>query len=198
MSAQVSTDDLAAAFASTREIMLKVLPAQYDAPTPCASWDVRALINHVVAASHYFAATVEAGAPPDLGEQDFTAGDPLAAYDAGISATLQAFAAPDVGAKEIVLPFATMPGSAFARIAAVDTFAHGWDLAKATGQGTDLAPDLAEELLAGARLTLGDALRGEDGTSPFGPEVAVSESATAADRLAAFLGRNPERRVVCE
>lgn len=191
MSAQVSTDDLAAAFASTREIMLKVTPAQYDAPTPCASWDVRALINHIIEASHYFAATARAGAPPERNEQDFTVVDPVAAYDAGISATLQAFAAPDVGIKEIVLPFATMPGAAFARIATVDTFAHGWDLAKATGQNTDLAPGLAEELLAGARLTLTDALRGEDGASPFGPEVEVPESASAADRLAGFLGRNP-------
>ena len=191
MSTQVSTDALAAAFASTRSVMLNVTPAQYGDPTPCASWDVRALINHIVAGSHYFAATARAGEPPAQVEPpDFTEDDPLLAFDAGITATLTAFAAPDVGAKTITLPFGTMPGAAFMRIATVDTFAHGWDLAKATGQPTDLAPGLAEELLAGVRRTLTDALRGEDGVSRFGPEVEVPESAPAADRLAGFLGRS--------
>lgn len=193
MSTQVSTDALAAAFASTRAIMLKVTPEQYDNPTPCASWDVRALINHIVAGSHYFAATARDGEPPpDTHQQDFTADDPLGAFDAGITATLEAFAAPDVGSKEIKLPFGTMPGAAFMRIATMDTFAHGWDLAKATGQNTDLAPVLARELLAGARQTLPDSLRGADGQSPFGPVVEVPDSAPAADQLAAFLGRKTE------
>jgi uncharacterized protein (TIGR03086 family) len=192
VSTQVSTDALAAAFASTRAVMLNVTPAEYDKPTPCASWDVRALINHIVAGSHYFAATARAGEPPTQVEPpDFTEDDPLLAFDAGITATLTAFAAPDVGSKTITLPFGTMPGAAFMRIATVDTFAHGWDLAKATGQDADLAPDLALELLAGARESLPDALRGPDGECPFGPVVEVPDSAPAADQLAAFLGRKP-------
>ncbi len=191
MSAQVSTDTMAAAFASTREIMLKVTSGQFDAPTPCASWDVRALINHTIGALHFFAGAVAGEPPTGSTEQDYTAGDPLSAFDAGITATLQAFAAPDVGAREFTLPFGTVPGSALARMAAVDAFVHGWDLAKATGQSTDLAPGLAEELLAGLRQMPGGPPRGADGEGPFGPEVEVPESAPAADRLAGFLGRTP-------
>jgi hypothetical protein len=36
-----------------------------------------------------------------------------------------------------------------------------------------------------------DSFRGPDPTSPFGLAVEVSESAPAADQLAAFLGRQP-------
>jgi uncharacterized protein (TIGR03086 family) len=187
----MSTDALAAAFASTRSVMVAVSPEQYERPTPCASWDVRALMNHIIAGSHYFAVTARNGEPPAAVEPpDFTEEDPLTAYDAGIRASLAAFAAPEALTRTITLPFGSMPGSAFLRIACVDTFAHGWDLAKATGQNTDLAPDLARDLLAGARESLPDALRGPEG-SPFGPAVEVPEDASPADQLAGFLGRQP-------
>ena len=187
----MSTDALAAAFASTRAVMAEVAPDQYEKPTPCASWDVRALINHIVAGSHYFAATVRAGEPPSAVEPpDFTEEDPLTAYDAGIRASLAAFAAPDALSRTVTLPFGAMPGAAFLRIACVDTFAHGWDLARATGQDSDLAPDLARDLLAATREMLPDALRGPEG-SAFGAAVEVPDSAPPADQLAAFLGRQP-------
>ncbi|MDP9370240.1 MAG: hypothetical protein M3Q03_18535 [Chloroflexota bacterium] len=64
---------------------------------------------------------------------------------------------------------------------------HGWDLARATGQRTDLAPDLAERSLGSWRAWFGDRPRGASGL--FDPEQPVPEGAGAADRLAAFLGR---------
>ena len=81
-----------------------------------------------------------------------------------------------------------MPGSQVVGLAATDTFTHGWDLAKATGQDTDLNPELAEEILEGSRQAIQPAFRSEAG-KPFGFEQPVAEGACAADRLAAFLGR---------
>ena len=72
------------------------------------------------------------------------------------------------------------------RLATTDTFAHGWDLAKATGQSTDLDPELAEGLLANAPIP--DTFRGDE-PMPFGPQQEAPPGATAADRLAAYLGR---------
>ena len=73
--------------------------------------------------------------------------------------------------------------------ATVDTFAHGWDLAKATGQSTDLDLELAAQLLAFCHAALPDSFRGPDGEAPFGPQVSVAGGASMADQLAAFLGR---------
>jgi uncharacterized protein (TIGR03086 family) len=188
----METDALAAAFASTRAVLANVTPDQYDEKTPCASWDVRALINHIVGGSHRFAATARAGAPPPGGTEpaDFTVGDPLAAFDDGIAASVAAFADPEV-AKSVKLPFGEMPLAAFMHIAATDMFTHGWDLANATGQDSDLNPELAAQLLVGARQTMRDSFRGPDPTSPFGLAVEVPGSAPAADQLAGFLGRQP-------
>jgi uncharacterized protein (TIGR03086 family) len=72
-------------------------------------------------------------------------------------------------------------------IAASDAFTHGWDLARALGQSTDLDPELAAQLLGASMIP--DEFRGPDGQAPFGPKVDVPESAPAADRLAGVLGR---------
>jgi uncharacterized protein (TIGR03086 family) len=85
------------------------------------------------------------------------------------------------------LPFGEFPGGIFVMIAASDAFMHGWDLAKALGQSTDLDPELASQLLAASMLP--DEFRGPDGQAPFGPKLDAPESASAADKLAAHLGR---------
>jgi uncharacterized protein (TIGR03086 family) len=184
------TENLERAFASTRGVLANVKPAQLDAATPCASWDVRALVNHVVGGTHYFARSVRGDAMPDGDSPDFAAGDFLAVFDDGAAQAVAAFAAPGAAEKMVTLPFATLPGAAFMDIAATDSFAHGWDLARATGQSSDLDADLAARLLENAKGFLPDALRGADGAAPFGPRVDASASAASADQLAAFLGRN--------
>ena len=75
------------------------------------------------------------------------------------------------------------------RSATTDTFTHGWDLARALGQSTDLAPDLAAGLLAGAKMAIPPSFRGEEGKAAFGAEQTAPDGACAADQLAAFLGR---------
>jgi uncharacterized protein (TIGR03086 family) len=190
----MATEGLEKVFAITRGVMANVKPDQLDGPTPCASWNVRQLINHIVGGSHWFAVTANAGAYPKedtAGETDYTAGDMLAAYDEGIKATLAAFNAPGAQEKIVKLPFGELPGAMFMGLATLDHFTHGWDLAKATGQSTDLDPVLAEELLGQSRMAVSDEIRGPEGQAPFGPEIEAGASACAADRLAAFLGRQP-------
>jgi hypothetical protein len=62
-------------------------------------------------------------------------------------------------------------------------------VAKATGQPTDLSPDLAAGVLSAVRGVISDDRRGDDGKAPFGPEQAAPDGASNADKLAAFLGR---------
>jgi uncharacterized protein (TIGR03086 family) len=123
------------------------------------------------------------------GPTRLSSGDFVGDFERGAEASIAAFSAPGATERTLRLPFAELPGVVFVRIAATDTFIHGWDLAKATGQPADLEPELASELLAGARTVLSDSLRGPDGEAWFGPEQAASPDATPADQLAAFLGR---------
>ena len=184
----MSTMPLQQAIAVSHSVLTNVTPDQLDLPTPCASWKVSDLINHMVGAHHFFAAAL-AGQPPSPPASDFSAGDFVAEFDNAAAADLAAFSAEGVMEKTFKLPFGEMPGAAFAGLAASDTFTHAWDLAKATGQSTDLAPALAEGLLAAARTSIPESFRGPDGKAPFGSIAEAPAGATTADQLAAFLGR---------
>lgn len=175
------------AFASTRAVLATVEPDQLDAPTPCASWDVRALINHFIGSARWAGAALGAGdqaIEPDDAERDF-----LTRYDESTALALAAFEGEGALEKTLRLPFGEITGATLMDITTADQFTHGWDLARAIGHDTDLDPELADELLALARDTIVDGYRGRDGVALFGPVVEAPTGACAADRLAAFLGR---------
>jgi uncharacterized protein (TIGR03086 family) len=183
------TENLSRAFASTRDVLSNVKRDQLDDPTPCKSWKVRELVNHIVGGAHWFGATTEAGESGPPSEKDWTESDMVASFDEGVARTVAAFGAPGAQEKTIKLPFGEFPGSVYMGLATNDTFTHGWDLAKATGQPTNLDPALAEQLLEAAARLVPDQFRGEE-PMPFGPKVEPAGGATAADRLAAFMGRH--------
>jgi len=183
----MSTAPLEQAISSTRAVLAAVKPDQLDDVTPCASWKVRDLVNHIVGGQYFFAAMVEGVAPTAAGG-DFADGDLVGAFDESSATCIAAFHGDGVMTKTLTLPWGQMPGAAFVGLAATDTFTHGWDLAKATGQATDLAPELAAQLLAGAKQAIQDAFRGPE-PAPFGPEQSAPAGASNADQLAAFLGR---------
>jgi uncharacterized protein (TIGR03086 family) len=184
----MSTAPYEQAIASTRSMLASVKPDQLALRTPCASWKVSDVINHVVGGQYFFASAMS-GTPMSGEAPDFAAGDFVGAFDEGARQTLSAFQADGAMSKTVKLPFGEMPGAAFVGIAATDTFVHGWDLARAIGASTDLNPALATQLLAGAKMAIPDAFRGPDGVAPFGAEQKAPAGASAADELAAFLGR---------
>ena len=173
----------------TKGVLANVNTDQLDDPTPCASWKVRDLINHLVGGSYFFAAAAKGESFGDGADApDFASGDFRAAYEEGSKQAVAAFAAPGAMERIVKVPFGEFPGAAWMGLASTDTFTHAWDLAKATGQSTDLAPEFAEQLLAGARMAISDDIRGDE-PMPFAAEKNCPEGASPADRLAAFLGR---------
>jgi uncharacterized protein (TIGR03086 family) len=173
-------------------VLAKVSPDDMDEPTPCASWKVRDLVNHVVASPAFFAAVAETGVAParDQGP-DLTGGDYRSEFAATSERALSALNADGAMDQIVKLPLGDVPAGAFVMIASTDMFTHAWDLAKATGQSTDLNPQLAAQLLEFARAALHEEMRGPEGQAVFGPEVRIDDGAPAADRLAAFTGRQP-------
>src|SRR5450631_3944796 len=186
---QVGTpvEPLGRAFASTRAVLVQVQPGQLDAPTPCASWDVRALIEHFTGSARWAAAALGG---EEAADEDRAAVDLIAAYDQGIKGALAAFGADGGLEKAVTLPWGEFSGVALMWLAVNDQFAHGWDLARAIGHDTDLDPGLAEELLVRGQDWITDAYRGPDGAGLFGPPVKAPAGVSPADRLAAFLGRS--------
>ncbi|HKF91870.1 MAG TPA: TIGR03086 family metal-binding protein [Acidimicrobiia bacterium] len=184
----MSAEVLRKALASTAGVLANVSPDQMDQTTPCASWTVRDLVNHIVGGTTYFAVTAETGTAPPMSDADHAAGDFKTEFREGAERAVNAFSADGAMEKPMKLPFGELPGSVFVLIASTDTFTHGWDLATATGQPTDLDPDLAARLYDAVQF-IPDDFRGPDGQAPFGPRVDVPDPASRADRLAGFMGR---------
>jgi uncharacterized protein (TIGR03086 family) len=174
-------------FESTRAILAKLQPGDLDAATPCASWDVSALVTHFVGTARWWAAIVTgAGA---AGEGGYSPGDIVSAYEESIEIATSAFETEGVLEETFRLDLGEFRGAALLGLAATEQFTHGWDLARAIGQHTDLDPELATELLIQAKLAVTDAYRGPDGVALFGPAAQAPAGASPADQLAAFLGR---------
>jgi uncharacterized protein (TIGR03086 family) len=181
-----STWPLERAFISTRAILAKVQPNQLDSPTPCTSWDVRTLVGHFMGSARWGATTV--GSDREVPTADSNE-DLLGTYDAIIDAALAAFGAEGALDQTMQLPMGELSGAEVLGIVARDQFVHGWDLARAIGESPDLDPELAEELLVQAKESISDDIRGSGAAAIFGPIVDAPAGATAADLLAAYLGR---------
>jgi uncharacterized protein (TIGR03086 family) len=162
-------------------VLLNVTSDQLSSPTPCPAWDVKALIEHVIAGNQRVVERAGGQVPPlpqDLG----------AAHRASARAAQETFAEPQALTHTYQLPIGELPGTAFLELRTSDLLVHAWDLAIATGQPTDLDPELAEYVLAFSKQMMSHpGLRGDG--RPYGEDQPCGGERPAADQVAAFLGR---------
>src|SRR6185369_14577560 len=159
----------------------RVDPSQFDAPTPCAEFDVRALLNHVIGGNYRFVAIArgEAGAAvPATG--DFVTDDAVTPYRESAGALSQAWADPSVLERTAHMPFGDFPGEFALGIHIVEAVVHSWDLATATGQPTELDPVLCDAAWQRSK-DIDDTFRGPG--RPFGPAVAFPHDAATTEKL---------------
>jgi uncharacterized protein (TIGR03086 family) len=187
----MATQQLEQAIDAARKVMQNVTADQMDEPTPCASWKVKDLVNHLVGGTNWFGKSMDAGESKEDGlDADFSTQDYMSLFDQGAKETIAAFSKDGALQKNVKLPFGEFPGAAFMGLATTDVFTHAWDLAKATGQDTNLNPELAGQILEQAKASIPEQFRGtEEQHMPFGPEQQAPAGASNADQLAAFLGR---------
>jgi uncharacterized protein (TIGR03086 family) len=183
---------LARALDQTGVIVSRITPEQATLPTPCRSWDVRELITHLIDAVRQFSVMATGGQWDP--HSNVTIGDDWSgAYRAAADALLATWRRPGALEGTIQLPFGEFPATWRLNLQISELAIHGWDLAKATGQSTDLDPDLGQTALDWAKQNVLSQYRGAEESSgqAFGPEVAVTDDAPVYDRLAAFVGRDP-------
>ncbi|ONH25108.1 TIGR03086 family metal-binding protein [Pseudofrankia asymbiotica] len=168
----------------TATIMAGVRPEQLTAPTPCATWTVQDLVDHLVGGTHYLLAATtgaQSGEPPTRSTTD--------RFAAGFAAVLDAVAQPAATRRRCLSPlgFEWSVGEALAGTF-MDVLVHGWDLATATSQDPRLDPDLVQ---ACWDMFIPDMPERGRGAGLIGPEVAVPADAPLQDRLLGVMGRHP-------
>ncbi|MGH3692896.1 MAG: TIGR03086 family metal-binding protein [Pseudonocardiaceae bacterium] len=179
-----SVESLTEALRAVGDLISGIRDDQWSAPTPCTDWTVRDVIYHLVGINLVFVARLNDQVPPERGT-DVLGDNPTGAYrDSGI-AVRAVFEHPGVLERTYHSPLGAATGAELLHWRIADLLAHGWDLARATGQPAQLPEDLAEQALVFARVQLATQPR----TGRFNSAQPVVDDAPAIDRLVAFLGR---------
>jgi uncharacterized protein (TIGR03086 family) len=187
---------LATALDGTGQLVGGVTDEQWELPTPCTHWTIRQLVDHLVGGNRLFARVLRGEPlppPEDLGRRghaDQLGNDPAAAFRTSADELLAALRAPGVLQRTHTVPVGRLPGPAVVHLRIVETLVHGWDLARATGRQLPFPDQLAEQELTFSRDLLG---RLPEGRKPFALSRPVADDAPPIDRLAALLGRGPDR-----
>lgn len=180
----------AKALDATRTFVAGLGDVDWDAPTPCSEWNVRQLLTHVLNGTVWIEDVFDGKTVEEVGSKydgDLIGDDPLAAYDAAIASAKAAIARPGALEQVCHLRRGDVKGADYMTSMFTDSFIHGWDLAKATGQDPTLEPGLVSQALALA-IEREERFR----TSPaFGQGRVADPGDSAPDqtRLLAILGR---------
>jgi uncharacterized protein (TIGR03086 family) len=160
---------------------------QWTSPTPCAEWNVRALVNHIAGEYMWMPELIAGKTIAEVGNRfdgDVLGDQPVHALAAAQQAAVAALDESGALERAVHLSFGDLPALAYVKQMAVDSVIHAWDLARGTGGDEALDPDLVamayEELERSA----------EDWRSGgvFGPATTPTNTSTQA-KLLALSGR---------
>jgi uncharacterized protein (TIGR03086 family) len=163
---------------------------QWGLPTPCAEWDVSALVHHVVS-GNAMSVVLLAGGTREEGqaarEATTLGADPLGAFQASADALDAAFRRP--GALDVVIHHRVgdIPARQFLGFRFTDYTVHAWDLARAIGADETLS----DALVATVYESMEPMAPFMGKTGQFGDGPSGSEHPTLLLRLLDLSGRRP-------
>ncbi|MBH0776024.1 TIGR03086 family metal-binding protein [Nocardia bovistercoris] len=171
----------------TGKIVDAVETERLSAATPCAEWDVRTVLNHMVGGMRLYAAELAGTEPVGAHDADWLGSDPQAAYAAAAEIDRAAWHRLDVPDATVRLRFGAVAAPEAAKVHLTEVVVHGIDIALALGR-PDLADDeLSAELLEDMLETRGVEPFRRPGL--FEPELPIAADEPAHRRLLAYLGR---------
>ncbi len=165
------------------------------ASTPCAGWDVRALLNHVVAANTMFA-TIVNGDELDLSvfERDLLGEDPAGAFARAAKSAQGAWHRDRAFDRTYRMPWLTIaadtvevPADVVAGANVAELVVHAWDLSRATARPLALDEELVRATLAFVQQPEMQPYWDQQGE--FAPALPGAPEMPAADQLAVRFGR---------
>lgn len=170
-----------------------VQATQWNAETPCADWDVRTLVNHVVAELLWVPPLLNGKTMAEIGDQfdgDVLGSDPQMAWQSAAAEALAAASQPGAQDHTTHLSFGDFPGSEYLGQVTSDVIIHSWDLARAIGSDDRFdagLTDFVDEFLS-------PQVEAWRAAGAFGPAAEVGPDASAQQRLLAKTGRSPSWR----
>jgi uncharacterized protein (TIGR03086 family) len=160
----------------------------WDAPTPCSDWRVHDLVGHLVSEHLWVPLLLGGATTEEVGDRfdgDVLGDDPVAAWQAAIGPSMDAWAATPDDAT-VQLSTGPTPAAEYAEQMLLDLTVHAWDLARGAGLPEELDAEIVTHVLAYV-----DAHTDELAGSGLFADAVPLDSRDPQDRLLAELGRRP-------
>lgn len=185
MTFEQQRDDYVAALGWVADLMASTPPAQLGLPTPCAEYDVRTLMGHLVGTAERGLGTAERRSTSDVPHVvTDVADEELASTYAALAKRIGDAWAELSGDDHVRAPWGGSSALEAAQGYTVETVTHGWDLAVATGRASEAPDGVAARCLLVAEQVIPGRLRGV----MYADSVAAEVAASATEQLANLLG----------
>ncbi len=185
------TLDLGAPASVMARLSAGVRDDQLSDPTPCEETDVAGMLAHIIG----FSVAFRDGAAKVGGPTTSTPPGPVSLPDdwreqlpLRVGELAQAWRDPAAWEGETTVGGATQPAPNIAGFANDELVLHAWDLASATGQPYEVAP---ENLEAAWQLVSSIPDHPDARSGLFGPRLPIDDDAPLLDRVLAYAGRDP-------
>ncbi|GAB3434855.1 DinB family protein [Flindersiella endophytica] len=165
-------------------------PGQWRAATPCAEWDVRALVNHMVYEHLWVPPLLDSATIEEIGHRfdgDQLGDDPVARWEKVTATAIAQLSVPGVLHRAVHLSYGDVTAGEYCAQLTIDITVHAWDLAQAIGVDDRLDVELATRAY---HWTLPQLAR-QTASGLFADPVGVPEDADPQTKLIALCGRDP-------
>jgi uncharacterized protein (TIGR03086 family) len=171
-------------------VCAQVTAAELALPTPCADWDLAALLAHLAASMADLESSLRTGfldlGPADpAGPAGPVSGDPVEVLRDQAANLLVACYVHHAPGRFVVVSGMPLAAVIVTCAAALEVAVHGWDVSAARGRAEEIPPALAARMLGLCPLLV------VSRAGLFAPPVEVPAEARPGDRLVAYLGRDP-------
>ena len=184
---------LAGAISYALGVCALVRPGEMTLPTPCAAWDLGALLAHLGDSMADLEIAIRAGCLDLERLPDEAGGDPVETLRDRAAQLLCAAYGYGAPGPLVVVGGLPLPTGLVVCTGAVEIAVHGWDVSAALGGSGCGAVRPIPAVLATRMLRLGPLLvAGREGL--FAVPVEVPAQASPGDRLVGYLGRRPVTR----
>jgi uncharacterized protein (TIGR03086 family) len=161
---------------------------QWELPTPCADWNVRQLVNHLVYENRWTVPLMEGSTIAEVGDRyegDLLGDRPKAAWDESSAEAVAAVQADGALGRTVNLSSGPTAAGEYVSQLFADHLIHAWDLARAVGADDRLDPELVDACAAWFA-SMEDIYRS---IGAIGERPEVPEGADAQATLLAAFGR---------
>lgn len=177
--------------AQAADVVQGVKNDQLTSPTPCRDWNVQKLTNHLLQIVNALTLSGQGKPVPDeLWGENLFSDDWAAQFVSESRQAATAWADESSRTDMSDIGPAQMPTVVVATMLASDLVIHGWDLAKATGQGFQCDGEVAAMTYA----FISETAEQGRGMGLYADPVPVSPQAPALDRALGLSGRDPQWR----